>query len=159
MATNQHSALPDDVTLGDEGLTALTHDQLENMFQAYGIQNGMRLIPLTNKELATRGFDEFTPTPAFAQGLRQSFESAFIQKANAALIPEAIEIANREATGWTIHNFIDADYTALRKVVLPKFYKHVVYSFAFAAANGADVQAAIYYNTDDDDGRGPLIDG
>lgn len=135
----------------------LPDDRLRT-FEPYDIDNGRTLIKETVSHLEDLGFTTFQPTPTFSRALGKAFRRAFIEAAAVPIVPDAVDIAVREAVSRTIHQFLDHKLQSLETIAVPYLFARVTEEFALALELGYDGSAAVIaHSSEDDDNGAPFL--
>lgn len=97
----------------------------DTAFVAWGVASDRALGSATYFRLLETGDGEFEPSAAFFDRLGAAFGDAFTRRADASLLPPAVEAAIADARPATAHEFLDRPEADLHEEVLPAFVERV----------------------------------
>jgi len=78
--------------------------QVKQIYDSYNVDPN-ELETAVADRLADRGWNSYEPTAEFAAAIRRSFADGFLKCSNGNVIPEAVDVASRDAGHWVRHRY------------------------------------------------------
>lgn len=123
----------------------LSSDQLNAVFQQYGIDDPDNLAHGVVSQMDHRGWSEFESSKEFQVAIKRSLQDAFLEVSGQIVIANAVSVAIEDAAYWIVNRHDTFPGRTVENFAAPKVVAQIAEILPSYTSRGVDTTGCLYF--------------